>query len=186
MLDPKPHSTMTSRYRLSTPMMAKRYHLFTHCRRQCYHWPHTPTSEIRSNRAISHPSFHSPNTLQLNLIRNLNLLPRLESRLPNIRAPITPKRISQGAIPTAAHFPLDGEIDLGEFVGLELRELLVGCAAFGCVFGFEALGETAGAVFAGAAALAGFGAAFDGCWIAVSGLRLRFRGGGGMLTLDDG
>lgn len=144
-------------------MMARSYQHRTDRRRLCYHRPYTPGSETRPYQGISHPSFCFPNTLQLYLICNLNLLPRLESRLPDIRTPITAKRIAQGAIPTAPHFALDGEIDLGEFVRLELRELLVGRAAFGCVFGFEALGKAAGAVLAGAAALTGFGAAFDGC-----------------------
>jgi len=39
---------------------------------------------------------------------------------------------------------------------------LVGGRAFAGVFGFEALGEAAGAVFAGAAAFSGFGTAL-GC-----------------------
>lgn len=143
--------------------MARSHQHCTDQRGLCYHRPYTPGSATRRYQGISHPSFCFPNTLQLHLVCNLNLLPRLESRLPDIRTSITSERIAQSAIPTAPHFALDGKIDLGEFVRLELRELLVGRAAFGCVFGFEALGKAAGAVFAGAAALTGFGTAFDGC-----------------------
>lgn len=54
-------------------------------------------------------SFHMLQ-LQLNFIRNLDLFPWFERRLPNIWASITTERVPQRTIPTAANFALNGEI----------------------------------------------------------------------------
>lgn len=123
--------------------------------------PRTPF--IPHNPLTNTPPPLSPPHLQLHLIINQpHLLPRLKRRQSHIRTPIAPKRIPQRTVPTAAHLALHGKVDFGQLVGLEFREGLVGGRAFAGVFGFEALGEAAGAVFAGAAAFSGFGAAL-GC-----------------------
>lgn len=104
--------------------------------------------------------------LQLHLIvQQPHLLSRLERRQPNIRTPIAPEGIAEGAIPATAHLPLHREIHLGQIVGTQFQRVegVVGRAALRRVFGFDLLLQPAGAVFAGAAALAGFGAAF-GRW----------------------
>lgn len=121
--------------------------------------------------------------LQLHiLIHQPHLLSILERRQPDIRTPIATERIPQSTIPTATDFSLDREIHFCKLVGLELcrvggsgrgggvvsgrvklRESGVSGGAFCCVLSFEAGGETAGAVFAGAAAFSGFGTAFWCC-----------------------
>ena len=107
-------------------------------------------------------------SLQLHIvIQQPNLLTRLERRQSNIRTPIAPKRIAERAVPAAADLALDGKVDLVEqIVGTEFHrvELCVGVGALRGVFGFELLFHAAGAVFAGAAALAGLGTAFGG-WV---------------------
>ena len=123
-------------------------------------------------------------SLQLHiLIHQPHLLPILKSGEPDIRASIAAERVPQCTVPTAAHFPLDGEIDFCELVGFELRccggvggvgrfgggrrvefrQRSVGVGALGGVFGCDAGGEAAGAVFASAAALSARGAAFGRC-----------------------
>ncbi len=60
---------------------------------------------------------------------------------------------------------MHGEIDLGQLVGAQLQRVqgAVGRVALRRVFRFDLLLQPARAVFAGPAALAGFGAAFGGC-----------------------
>lgn len=108
----------------------------------------------------------SETNLQLHhIIHQPDLLPRPKSRQANIRTPIAPKRIAQRAIPTTAHLPLHREVDLGQVVSAQLQrgQGAVGGVPLRRVFGFDLLLQPARAVFAGAAALAGFGAAFGGC-----------------------
>ena len=138
------------------------------------------------NNAIPQPPFQH---LQLHLIvQQPHFLSRLERWQPNIRTSIAPEGIAERAIPATAHLPLHREIHLGQIVGTQFQRVegVVGRAALRRVFGFDLLFQAARAVFAGAAALAGFGAAFgrweggemlDGC-----GVRWRTCG----LTLDDG
>lgn len=103
--------------------------------------------------------------LQLHIIiQQHHLLTRLERRQPNIRTPITSERIPQTTVSTTTDLPGHCKVDFGQVVGLQFKgfEGCVGVGAFGGVFGFETLGETAGAVFAGAAAFS-FGFAFGCC-----------------------
>ena len=105
--------------------------------------------------------------LQLDIIvQQPDFLTWLERRQANVRAPIASESVAQRAVSAAAHFALHCEIDfVEEVVGTKLHrvERFVGIGALRGIFGFELLFHAAGAVFAGAAALAGLGAAFEGC-----------------------
>ena len=117
-----------------------------------------------------------------------DFLTRLESRQPYVRTPVAPESIPQRAVPAAAHLPLHGEVDFGivhvvcrkhggfsrDTVGSSGRSVTVGLrrqgfevrvclSPAGFVFGFESLRQAAGAVFAGAAALAWSGGALGRC-----------------------
>lgn len=120
------------------------------------------------------PSFSS---LELIIAHtDLDLLPRLKRRQADIRTPRAAERVAEVAAPATARLALHRKVDLRQLLvgqhharrclGARLGEQLLvgGCARFG-VFVFEELFEAAGAVFAGAAALAGFGGAFWGCHV---------------------
>ena len=133
---------------------------------------HPPIFTPNPTQPQKTPSMQSPSREQLQLhiiIQQPHLLPGLERRQSNIRTPIAPESIAQRAVPATPHLALDGEVDLIEqLVGAEFHRVegFVGGGALRAVLGFEALFHAAGAVFAGAAALAGFGAAFEGCgWV---------------------
>jgi len=87
----------------------------------------SPIYACHSSRPWSHcppiACFHrEPTHLQLHVIvHQPYLLPRLERRQPNVRAPITPERIPQSAVSTTADLSLDREIYFGELIGLEFR-----------------------------------------------------------------
>ena len=102
---------------------------------------------------------------QLNVIVNQpHLLARLKGREANVRAAIATERIAQRAVATGAYFSLNGKVDFGEVVGIQLEtfQCLVGFGSLAGVFGCEAVCETAGAVLAGSAAFAGLWLAFGG------------------------
>lgn len=111
----------------------------------------------------------SPTThLQLHIIvHQPHLLAGLERRQANVWTSVTPERISQRTVATRADLSLHCEIHLGQILGLQFREVVVGCRALGRVFGVQPLGQATGAVFARAAAL-GVGFACFGCKIQVS------------------
>ena len=98
------------------------------------------------------------------VIQQPHLLSLLEGRQPNVWTPITAESVAEGAIPAGTDLALDGEVNLGEVVGGEAERVDLGIAggAGGLVLGLEALSEAAGAVLAGAAALAYFWDAFWG------------------------
>lgn len=101
--------------------------------------------------------------LQLHIIvHQPDLLAGLERRQANVGAPVASERISQRTVATRADLSLHREVHLGEIFGLQFRQVVVGRRAFGRVLGVQALGQTTGAVFAGAAAL-GVGFAGFGC-----------------------
>lgn len=121
----------------------------------------------------SWPNRPAPCILHLPLIPcgQADLLPWLESRQSHVRTPVAPEGVPQRAVATAAHLALHREVHLCQVVGGEFRdgragergEFPVGGLAGGGVFGGDFGGEAAGAVFAGAAAFAGRGAAFGRC-----------------------
>jgi hypothetical protein len=139
------------------------------------------------------PPWYIPNAVHAHLLSHLqlnvvvqqpDLLTRLERRQTNVRAAIASKRIAKCAISAAADLALDCEVYLIEqIVGSKLHrvEFLVGVGALRCVFGFESLLHAAGAVFAGAATLAGLGAAFGGWSLLVGNEREVWE----LRTLDD-
>ena len=59
------------------------------------------------------------------IIQQLDLLARLECRQADIRTSITPERIAQRAIATAADLALHSEVELVEIVSPELHRLQV-------------------------------------------------------------
>jgi hypothetical protein len=102
---------------------------------------------------------------QLNVIVNQpHLLARLKGREANVRAAVAAERIAQRAVTAGTYFSLNGKVDFGQVVGIQLEtfQCLVGFGSLGGVFGGEALCETAAAVLAGAAALPGLWLAFGG------------------------
>jgi hypothetical protein len=96
------------------------------------------------------------------IIQQPNLLSRLERRQTDIRTSIAAEGITQSAVPARSDLALNREIDLGEIVGVEFGEVRVGFGTCRFVLGREAFGETAAAVFAGAATF-GVGFAGFGC-----------------------
>jgi hypothetical protein len=104
--------------------------------------------------------------LQLNIIiQQPHLLTRLKSRQSNIWTPITPKRITERTVATAADLALYRKVHFRKIITVQLErvERSIGGGAFGSVFGFEFLFHAAGAVFAGASSLSGLGLAFECC-----------------------
>lgn len=106
------------------------------------------------------------------IVQNSHLLTRLERREANIWAVSTAERISKRTAAATARLALHSKVQLVQVLALELQraEVLIGFGATGFIFGLEALGETAGAVFAGAAFLAGDGGALGGCVVGERGL----------------
>lgn len=106
---------------------------------------------------------------QLNIIiQQPYLLTGLERRQPNVRASVAAESISQCAVATGADLALDGEVNFVEIVGseLDIGKLFVGGRALGSVLDSKTLGKAAGAIFAGATALANLWLAF-GSWRAL-------------------
>lgn len=99
------------------------------------------------------------------VVQNRHLLAGLEGRQADVGAVGTAERIAERAAAAAARLALHGKVQLVQVLALELQraQVLVGLGAAGLVFGLEALGEAAGAVFAGAAFLAGGWGALGGC-----------------------
>lgn len=75
------------------------------------------------------------------IIEDPHLLAGLEGREANVRAPVAPEGVAEGAVAAGADFSLDRKVDFGEVVRSELygRESFVGGGAGGVVFGCEAL-----------------------------------------------
>lgn len=111
------------------------------------------------------PHLHTRGSELRDIVQNGHLLARLERREANIRAVSTAERISERTAAATARLALHSKVQLVQVLALELQraEVLIGFGATGFIFGLEALGETAGAVFAGAAFLAGDGGALGGC-----------------------
>ena len=105
----------------------------------------------------------SPSQLHV-IIHQPHLLARLERRQTDIRTPVAAERISQRAVSTRSNLSLHRKVHFCQIFGLQFGQVGIGGGAFGGVFGVQSLGETAGAVFAGAAAL-GVGFAGFGCGI---------------------
>lgn len=99
------------------------------------------------------------------IVHQPHLLARLERRQANVRTAVTTESVAQRAVATRAHLALHCEVDLCQVVGVQFSQVGIGVGTLRGVFGVQALGETAAAVFAGPAALgvglAGFG--WEGC-----------------------
>jgi len=104
--------------------------------------------------------------LQLDIIvHQSNLLAGLECRQSNVRAPVAPEGVPKRTVTAASNLALNSEIHLCQIIGTELHgiEGFVGRFALCGILGFDLLLHTAGAVFAGAASLSGFGATLRCC-----------------------
>lgn len=104
------------------------------------------------------------------VVEDAHLLAGLEGGQADVRAAVAAEGVAEGAVAAGADLALDGEVDLGEVICVELDgrggggcEGCVGGGAGGGVFSGDALCEAAGAIFAGAAAFSGLGGAFGGC-----------------------
>lgn len=93
------------------------------------------------------------------IIQQPHLLPRFERRQSDIRTPIAAESVAERTIPARPDLALHSEIQLVQVARRQLREVGVGLRTRGGVFGLDALGQAAGAVFAGSAA---FGVGFAG------------------------
>lgn len=104
-------------------------------------------------------------SLQLDLVvEQADFFAGPEGRHADVRAAVAAEGVAERAISARADFTLDGEVDLGQVVHAQLErlQLRVGVGALSGVFGSELFGQAAGAVLAGAAALADLGNAFRG------------------------
>lgn len=99
------------------------------------------------------------------IVENSDLFARPEGRQADVRAVGAAEGVAQRAAAAAASLALDGEVQLVEVLALELQraQVAVGLGTACLIFLIEALGQTAGAVFAGAALLAGGGSTLEGC-----------------------
>lgn len=116
--------------------------------------------------AATTPS-HTRRSELRNIVQNSHLLARLERREANVRTVSTAERIAECTAAATARLALYGKVQFVQILALELQraEVLIGFGAAGFIFGLEALSETAGAVFAGAAFLAGDGGTLGGCMV---------------------
>lgn len=99
------------------------------------------------------------------IVQKADLLAGLEGWHADVRTPVAPEGIAEGAVAARADLALHGEVDLGEVVHAQLErlQLLVGVDALGGVLGRDLLGQAARAVLAGAAALADLGDTLRSC-----------------------
>ena len=138
----------------------------SHYLRQCHAQSPTPsTLEIYLKYCFSTAYGVIPR-LQLDIIvHQPNLFARLECRQSNVRAPVAPEGVPKRTVTAASNLALNSEIHLCQIIGTELHgiEGFVGRFALCGILGFDLLLHTAGAVFAGAASLSGFGATLRCC-----------------------
>lgn len=106
-----------------------------------------------------------------NIIHQPNLLARLERRQPDVWTSITPESIAQRAVAARSRLPLHREVQLVKIGGVKLEgtEVFIGLSAARGILRLDLLSETAAAVLAGTAALAGLGLAFWGCDVDILG-----------------